>query len=201
MTLSLTPSNELSAVNSMLSVIGESPVNSLDDGIVDAVVARQILSEVSREVQAHSWHWNTDKSFTLALSFPEGFAYIPENTLMVDTVGKDAGIDVVQRGNRLYDRVNHTFKFTAPLTVDIVRLLPFDQLPEQGRHYIMIRAGRIFQDRMVGSAALNGFNASDEQRSWAILRSHQTRTAGYNMLNGSWSVGRVLSRNVNGGRW
>ncbi|WP_185961564.1 hypothetical protein [Telmatospirillum sp. J64-1] len=191
----LTPTTELEAVNSMLSVIGETPVNSLDDnGVVDAVIARQILAEVSREVQSRGWHWNTDKGFYLNITFPEGFIYLPANTLMVDSVGRYQNIDVVQRGQRLYDRRNHTYQFSRPIQVDIVRLLPFEELPQAARQYIMVRAGRIFQDRIVGSEALNGFNVADENRAWATLRAAETETADYNILSDHYSVGRVLHR-------
>ena len=48
-----TATTELEAINTMLSVIGESPVNTVDgSGVVDAVLARQILHEVSRHVQS-----------------------------------------------------------------------------------------------------------------------------------------------------
>jgi hypothetical protein len=46
------PTTELEAVNTILSTIGESPVSSLGDQMtVDAVLAQNILHEVSREVQ------------------------------------------------------------------------------------------------------------------------------------------------------
>ncbi|UIL29739.1 hypothetical protein LZK75_11385 [Rhizobium leguminosarum] len=105
----LTPTTELEAINLMLSVIGESPVNTVEDtGLVDAVVARQILIQSSRDVQLVGWHWNTEIDYPIAASFPEGELTLPPNTLKVDTAGADAGLDLVQRGNRLYDRKNHT---------------------------------------------------------------------------------------------
>ena len=56
------PTTELEAVNVMLSNIGESPVNTLeDDNVIDATVARTILKSISREVQALGWNFNTDK--------------------------------------------------------------------------------------------------------------------------------------------
>ena len=56
---------QLDAVNTMLSAIGEAPVNSLSSGLVEAEVAESILNTVDREVQAMGWHFNTElnKSF------------------------------------------------------------------------------------------------------------------------------------------
>lgn len=194
MALGLT--TELDAINTMLSVIGEAPVNSVENtGVVDAAMARQILTETLRQVQARGWHWNTDPGVTLTPTFPlPGDVYVPANTMRVDPV--DVSMDYVQRGTRLWDRRNHTFKFSSPVVVDIVRLLPFDDLPQVARDYIMIRAARIFQDRVVGSETLSGFNDKDETRAYAQLRNAEAETGDYNVLSGSWAAARILDRRL-----
>lgn len=192
MALGLT--TELDAINTMLSVIGEAPVNSVENtGVVDAVMARQILTETMRMVQARGWHWNSDLGVKLVPTFPApGDLYVPANTLRIDPV--DTSLDLVQRGTRLWDRRNHTFKFSVPVIVDIVRLLPFDEIPQAARDYIMIRSARIFQDRVVGSETLSGFNDKDETRAYAQLRNAEAETGDYNVLSDSWAVARVLDR-------
>jgi hypothetical protein len=193
MAVSLT--TELDAINSMLSVIGESPVNTVEDtGVIDAVIARQILNETSRQVQARGWSWNKDTGVILKPTFPRpGVIYVPANTLMVDPV--DTAVDLVQRGTKLWDRRNQTFQFTDDVTVDLTTLLAFEELPQPARHYIMVCAGRIFQDRVVGSQTLSGFNAKDETRALVVLRNAEAEIADHNMLNG-WSVARVLNRRL-----
>ena len=48
---------ELEAVNVMLTNIGETPVSSLEDEqVVDAAMARSILSNVTRELQTQAFH-------------------------------------------------------------------------------------------------------------------------------------------------
>lgn len=194
--MSIALTTELDAINTMLSIIGEAPVNTVEGtGVVDAVMARQILHETMRQVQAQGWHWNTDKGVILTPQFPApGDVYLPANTLNVDAV--DPHHDIVQRGLRLWDRRNNTFKFATPVTVDIVRLLPFEELPQAARHYIMVRAGRIFQDRVVGSETLSGFNDKDETRALVQLRNHEAENGDWNMLTDSWSVGRILNRRI-----
>lgn len=187
---------ELEAINLMLSVIGEAPVNNAEDnGVIDAVIARQILNDTSREVQSRGWHWNTDKGLELSPTYPlPGELLLPANTLQVDTVYPDAGIDAVQRGNKLWDRRNHTYRFDRPVRIDLIRFLDFEELPQAARTYITVRAARIFQDRVVGSDTLNGFNEKDEVRALVVLRNAEAETGGYNMLADDWSVGRVLWR-------
>lgn len=181
----------------MLSVIGESPINTLEDsGLIDAVIARQILNHSSRDTQIVGWHWNTEIDYPLMPTFPEGELHLPTNTLKVSTSGSDAGMDLVQRGNRLYDRKTHSFIIGKDVTVQIVLLLPFDQLPEAARSYITVKAARTFQERMVGSESLWQFNKQDEMRAWASLLSAEAETQGYNVLTQSPSVVGILARDL-----
>ena len=59
MTLSAT--TKLQAINTMLSVIGESPVNSFATNATgDVAISKNILDEVLKEVQTDGWNWNTE---------------------------------------------------------------------------------------------------------------------------------------------
>lgn len=192
----LSPTTELDAVNIMLGTIGESPVSSLasESSMVDVSMARQILREVTTQVQEEGWHFNTEIGWSLTPDAITGEITLPANCIQIDTTGGSALVDVTARGRRLYDRVNHTFVFGGSLTVDMVILLSFDEAPQAARHYIAIRAARVFQQRMVGSQTLGAFTEKDELRARAALRKLDANTADYNILNGSWSVARILSR-------
>ena len=54
--------SELDAVNMMLMTIGEYKVNDLDNlaGRSDAAIAKDILNNTSRAVQAKGWTFNMD---------------------------------------------------------------------------------------------------------------------------------------------
>lgn len=196
----LTPTSELAAVNAMLESIGETKINSLENiEAPDADTALTKLRQVSRQVQAEGWHWNTDIERVLALDENSEIP-LPANTLKVDTVGSDAGLDVVQRGTRLYDRVRHTKSFTKPVKADVVIMLDFDELPESARQYIFLRAGRMFQDGVVGAAALHRFQEKDEIDARTKLEAAEDEAADYNILTGNWGAMRVISRRVNPAR-
>lgn len=195
MPTAVTPTTELEAVNLMLDAIGESPINSLgNSAVVDAVKAQAVLSEVSRAVQQKGWHFNTEKEYELVPTVFDKEIQLPGNCLRVDTVGPDKWIDVVQRGTRLYDRRKHTYKFEKSLKVDMVVLLPFEELPEAARYYIAVRAARVFQARTVGSESLYQFTAQDEQLALVDLKKAEGVTADHNMFTGSWSVAKMLQR-------
>lgn len=195
MTTSVTPTSELEAVNLMLAVIGESPINTLNPpAVADAVIAQATLSEVSRAVQTPGWHFNIEEDFTLTPTAFEKEIQLPANCLRVSPTGPDKGADVAQRGNRLYDREKHTYQFTKPIKVNMVVLLPFDELPEAARYYIAVRAARVFQARTVGSDALYQFTAQDEAQALSSLRAAEGITGDYNMFTDSWSVAKILQR-------
>ena len=188
----LSPTTELEAINTMLSTIGESPVNTVEDtGNVDVVIARQILQSVSREVQARGWHFNTEINYTITPD-SDGYLVLPKTVLKVDTVYPDSSKDVVVRGSKLYDRENHTYVFTGAVKVDMTILLTFDELPEVARNYVTIRASRIFQERVVGSDTLHAFNSQDEARAMVSLMEYEADTADLNILSGNYSVYRIL---------
>ena len=62
-----TSMTELEAVNILLTTIGEAPVNTLTGNqVTDVTIANQVLTEVSREVQAQGWHFNTEDKVVLS---------------------------------------------------------------------------------------------------------------------------------------
>ena len=61
----LARSTELEAVNRVLQMMGEAPVNSLSGQFGLAKQAQDTLTNVSRQVQAEGWSFNTDYEVTL----------------------------------------------------------------------------------------------------------------------------------------
>lgn len=194
--LAETPTTVLEAVNQIIATIGEPPVNSVEDnGVIDAVMALQALSAVNRAVQLKGWHWNTEENYPIATTYPEGELRLPKNTLKVDTSGADGDLDLdlVHRGQRLYDRKNHTFQIGRSVKVDIVFLLPFEELPEAARTYITVKAARRFNEGQIGSELLSNFTLRDEQMALFALEEAEGETADYNILNNAF-IGEVTSR-------
>ena len=160
---------ELESVNQMLGHVGEAPVNSLAETAalpISASTALTTLREVSKEVQTEEWHFNTVTDYE-PIKEVTGKLRLPDETLFADAVDKT--IDVVQRGVYLYDRKNQTSVFSATLKVDLTVQLGWDELVEVARRYITLRASRIFQGRVVGSAELQSLIAVDEMQARARL--------------------------------
>lgn len=185
------PMTELEAVNSMLEIIGEQPVNTLTNtGIPEVEAAKTVLHRVNREVQAWKLHANTEKDYTLPLN-GSGQIDLPTNTLNVDAT--DLSLDVVARGTRLYDLTNHTYSFAAPVKVTITLFLPFEELPDHARNYIAIRAGRQYQVRYLGSSDIHSLTEKDEAEALREFRRTELANRDISMLDNP-SVYNVLRR-------
>lgn len=194
MTTVTTPTSELDAVNVMLSVIGESPVSTLiDTGLADVSIAVQILNEVNREIQSYEWDFNSEEDFPFTRN-PNGHILVPPNLLKMDISTKYMGkYAPVVRGDKFYDKLNHTFSFPEDITADVVWLLQFSDAPEAVRRYITIAAARKFQKRFYSSDTLDGFTREDEVIARAEALSQDAWTADFNMTANT-SVGMILQR-------
>jgi hypothetical protein len=76
----------------------------------------------------------------------------------------------------------------------MVVVLQFDELPETARHYVSVRAARVFQARTVGSQLLYSFTDKDERDALVSLKRAEGVTGKHNILSGSYSVSRILQR-------
>ena len=187
---------ELDAVNILLSIIGEAPVDGLPDlsvnEITDAALARRTLQEISRDVQAEGWSWNTDERVTLTGN--AGTFTLPSNTLLavfnpnVDYEGR-----YVVRGLRVYDKFEQTFDL-GDVELELMRhvvQLDWEDIPHQAQTYISIRAGRIYADRFVNSNVIYTYTVQDEAYARAMLIRAEEAGMRNNML---WSSMRETGR-------
>lgn len=186
--------SELEAVNTLLGAVGESRINSLEvSGLADVAAAKDTLNEVSREVQARGWNFNTESDYPLNRDLT-GRISLPANCLRAVFSRTHPDMQLAQRGLRLYDKTAHSFVFTKDLTAEVIFLLPWDELPQVARHFIMVRASRIYQARTLGSDTQFQFSAEEEEAAGAVLDEHEGDTGGHNMLTGSSSAIGIWSR-------
>lgn len=181
--MDLRPTTKLDAVNAMLLSISELPVASLSgSGGSDVATALQALENTTREVQARGWDFNTEHEYPF-MRDTEGAIRVPVNLLAVSFDALSRGdTDPVLRGTSVYDRKNHTYKFSRNLKGTAVFGLDFDDVPPTGRLYIAIRAARQFQDNAVGSDVMHKFDLRDEYQALADFTERHTDDADLNML-------------------
>ncbi len=187
---------KLEAVNIMISVIGESPVNTLSGTSVPVTVTQAVhaLDETSKAIQSEGWHYNTEYDYPLVPDAVTSRITLPVNTLKVDLdpeIYTDS--DPVQRGLKLYDRKNHRDTWTKDLKAIITFELEFEELPEQFRHYISVKSARIFAARFLGSREIEGFALRDEIEAKARAIESDSENADRTIFD-NYSVLRVLDR-------
>ena len=183
---------KLEAVNTMLSAIGEAPVTALNLGLVEADIAETILESVSKEVQSQGYSFNRQLSVVFNPDSNNNII-LPADILRADSTQKTGNLDLVQRGLKMFDRVNNTYTITGTVYLDIVTQLDFLDLPEVVKRYITIRAGRIFLDRVVGSATLHGFSEKDEARALSETRDMEGEGQDFNIFN-SFDTFSIINR-------
>ena len=180
-------STELEAVNVILSTIGESPLNSLSGSLpVDGTMAKNVLSEISREVQSSGWHFNTHYKSKLTRDTNNKIP-VATNVVRVEldpNLVSKADYDLVQRDGFLFNMAKDTDVFDRNFEdVTQVYLLPFNEIPEQAKRYITIRSARVFHDRTLGANTLHKFSQEDEKQALSILRNAEMRTGDYTIFD------------------
>ena len=157
MTTQIATDTELSAVNSILGSIGQSPVTTLGTVTTDATNTGQeivntfanpqialihnLLMEVTKDVQNEGWHFNKEDNVKKSPN-DNGNFLIPNDYLRFDIHDGlyDRNRDVVKKNGKLYDNVHHTDVFTQDFYFDITYLRNFDDIPSAIQRYIIARA-------------------------------------------------------------
>jgi len=187
---------KLEAVNTMIAVIGEAPVNTLGGTAVPITVvqAENVLDETSRAIQSEGWHFNTEHEYPFTPDATNSKITLPSNVLTIDLDPQIyTDVDPVQRGNTLYDRKNHTDVWTKEIKASVTFQLDFTEIPEQFRNYITIKAARIFSNRFLGSREIEGFALRDEVEAKARAIDSDSENADRTIFD-NYSVMRVLDR-------
>jgi hypothetical protein len=162
---------ELSAVNSILGSIGQSPITTLGSITTDVTNQGQevfntyanpqvaliynILIETNKNVQNEGWHFNVQNKVKIDPD-NNGHYVIPSNYLRMDIHGGlyDKTQDVVRKNGKLFDNVHNTYVFTSSLEFDITYLFAFADVPPAIQRYIIARAAVKAATQLVSNADL-----------------------------------------------
>ena len=139
--------DQLTAVNKILSMIGQAPVSQAtldsDPQPPDVAAIVSLIDEFDLAVQEQGWGWN-EETATLTPEV-DSTILVPEDVINVHRdKEKEVNTNPMVRGSILFDRKNRTTLFSNPVEVILVKRLAFTDLPEAVRKYIIIRAGRAF---------------------------------------------------------
>ena len=158
MTTQIATDTELSAVNSILGSIGQSPITNLSlTNLNNPEISfiKNILDETSKNVQNEGWHFNKE-DHVLRSPDANGNYLIPSDYLRFDVHDGlyDRTRDVVRKNGKLYDNVEHTDVFEGNLYFDITFLRAFTDVPPTIQRYIIARASVRAATQLVSNADL-----------------------------------------------
>lgn len=176
---------KLDAVNSILAVIGEMPVTTLEGTLnADAVLASRMLDDVVRDVLVEGWYFNTDHNMELTPDV-NGNVELADTVINVDVDPRySIDVDVVQRGKKLYDKKNHTYTFTKPLKgVSMTYHIDFDELPASAKQYALGLAKVKYQSNVLGDATLHQMLLQDLQKVRTAFVAEDIRQSDRNLLD------------------
>jgi len=171
MTTQLATDTELSAVNSILGSIGQSPVTNITGTSLnnpEISLVKNLLLEATKDIQNEGWHFN--KQYNLKKS-PDsnGNFVIPTDYLRYDVHAGlyDKSIDVVRKNGKLFDNIKNTDVFTEDLYFDITYLRDFEDVPPAIQRYIISRASVRAATQIVSNPELVELLQQEEARNRA----------------------------------
>lgn len=188
--------SELEAINTMLTTIGQSPVNSITGAVnQDVATAKHILKEARMQTLVRGWKFNTEYNVDLLPDAADGRVRVPVEALRVDINQRELGYhDPVQRGQYLYDLKSRTYNWSRGFKVDLVVHLEWDQLPESARRYIEAKAAHTFAVRMDVDENRRRAAKENEIECLAALTNHNTDIGNYSMIGGNATSLGILTR-------
>ena len=188
----ITAYTELDAVNNIIGTLGEAPIDTLEDLTnVDAINALRILQEVSRIEQARGWSFNLIEDFVFNPDTTDNNR-IPWNDNILFLKGEE-GTKLVRYGKHMKDLVRNSDYFPQAIHAEVILLIPFEELPEQMRSYIVAKAGFMFQSAYFGDDALSTVINMQVQDTWQHLMDYEMDDNNYSMLDNE-HVKELLAR-------
>ena len=181
---------ELEAVNLVLSAIGESAINSIDDTAnADVANIRRLLNNFNRRVQTRGWTFNTEVAQLQPDFYSNRINYLSD-WLSVLSVG--TATVYRNRGGYVSDITARSDIFTQPITVNLITLCPYSDMPEVFQQYIVAHAAKKFNMSFFGDDSLDSELDEELTELQIACMEFELDFGNYNMIEGdAWVQGRI----------
>lgn len=184
LTLEQLDSHTRKALGQMLAALGRLPLRSEGEEEAlspEATLALVLLDDVRYHVLSQGWHFNTQEiTVTLEEETPEGYrGSVPDNTLAVIKGGPPVRLEE-REGEKWLVSVN---KVSSSQRVVLALDVAFKDLPTLCAHYVLVKATRRLQDRLMVSPTLHSFGEREEQEAFGLFREWNTQNERPNMLD------------------
>ena len=176
---------ELPAINQILTSCGQAPVTTLDQTNPEVAIAYDTLLQVSREVQAEGWTFNKEYHYEFTPD-NNNEVLIPNNIIQIKLTENASNTthDAIRRSGKLYDRQNHTYKWThsSPIECDVVWEFDWVDIPEPVQNFITARASTLVSGKIVGDNAQYQRLQQQEVQSRAFAMEYETQQGQFTMF-------------------
>jgi len=174
---------ELPAINQILSSCGQAPVTTLDTTNPDVAIAYDTLLQVTREVQAEGWTFNKEYHYEFTPDTNDEIV-IPNNILQIKLTENVANMDydAIRRSGKLYDRQHHTYKWkdiSTPIECDVVWEFDWVDLPQPIQDFITARAAVLTSQRIIGDPEQYTMLQQQEAFTRALALEYETQQGQY----------------------
>jgi len=175
---------ELPAINQILSSCGQAPVTTLDQTNPDVAIAYDTLLQVSKEIQAEGWTFNTEYHYKVSRNASNEIE-IPSNMIQIKLTENSANaeFDCIRRSGKLYDRQHHTYDLSEisgdEVECDIIWEFDWVDLPEPIQNYITSRAATLVSQRIIGDATQYQMLQQQEALARATALEYETQQGQY----------------------
>ena len=175
---------ELPAINQILTSCGQAPVTTLDQTNPEVAIAYETLLQVSREVQSEGWTYNKEYHYPMAVDANKEIP-IANNIIQIKLSenAQNSPYHAVRRSGKLYDRQNHRFTWEySPIECDIIWEFDFIDLPEPIQNYIKAKAATVVSGRIVGDDDQYKRLQAEELQQRALATEYETSQGQFTMF-------------------
>ena len=183
---------ELSAVNSILGAIGQSPITQLKDTTTGSLISTNpeisfiynILTECNIDIQSEGWHFNSEEHVAFTPDPTTKHISVANNVLRLDVTNgwQNKTIDTIRKDGKLWDKVNHTFEFTGDVSCDVVYLYEFENLPPVFRRYVIYKASARAATQLIANPELVKLLTQQEAYARAACIEYECNQGNHSML-------------------
>ena len=175
---------ELPAINQILTSCGQAPVTTLDQTNPEVAIAYATLLQVSREVQSEGWTFNKEYHYEFNKD-NNNEILIPNNVIQIKLSenAQNMTYDAVRRQGKLYDRQNHRYTWEySPIECDVTWEFDWVDLPEPIQNYITARAATLVSGRIVGDDDQYKRLRAQEQEMRVLANEYETQQGQFTMF-------------------
>ena len=175
---------ELPAINQILTSCGQAPVTTLDQTNPEVAIAYATLLQVSREVQSEGWTFNKEYHYEFNKD-NNNEILIPNNVIQIKLTenAQNAPYSAIRRSGKLYDRQNHRYTWEySPIECDVVWEFDFIDLPAPVQNYIKARASTLVSGRIVGDDDQYTRLQQQEVQQRALAMEYETQQGQFTMF-------------------